>query len=586
MSAADDGSRTGLDNLRAAIGSGAALQYSGAVVLFIMGSIGSLLTQVGIFESMYNFFASLVVALVLNVAIALIVVSMYAFWIEDRPTRPAPLMLCIAMTVGVFRIWLSHQLQQSVEIESLLQSNFGYLAGALQGLLWFVPMSLFFYNRDQFNRERRRLLTELVETQLRERRRALLTNALTEELTKSVAARVAASVSATRSTVATALTYADSTVALRGVASALRTTIDRDIRPMSKELWTTASPRELSLDWRTLLKFSCYDWPFPTLLTAVMTLGLGIPLSLSLPNPVQAVCFDLLQVAVLLTYLELMDRHWRRMGSARDFWFMLVSSGPVTLLPSLYLLTQEWSRADLQFWAMTAVIGVPLLVLFSSIVNGLAGTREALLERARAHIDEAEVAQEVSAQEMQQVHQALARHLHSSLQGRLMAISLELEQAANEGRAEAMGEVLQRLDVLLEAPLVGALEDRAIDVEAALTKLIYEWSAVANVVLDFRPSWGGDLEHGRLILGIAEEAIANAVRHGRATEISLQVVGVGRDVVVTIDNNGDVPVIGQPGLGTRWLDQVSKTDWVLQPLPDAGMRLQVRLADVIQVENV
>ena len=586
MSAADEGSRTGLVHLRAAIASGAALQYSGVIVMFIMGSIGSLLTQVGIFESVHNVVASIVVAFVLNASIALIAVSLYAFWIEGRPPKPASLMLLIAMAIGVFRIWLSHQLQQAVDIESLLQSDFGYLAGAVQGLLWFVPMSLFFYNRDQFTRERRRLLEDLVENNLRERRRALLTNALTEELTKSVAARVAESVSATRSTVATALTYADSAVALRGVATALRTTIDRDIRPMSKELWAHPRPAELSVDWRTLLQLSCYDRSFALVLTATMTLGLGIPLSLSLPNATTAVMFDILQVTLLMLYLELVDRHLRRMGSGRDFWLAVLGSGPVTLLPSAYLLTQEWSRADLQFWAMTALIGVPLLVLFSSVVNGLAGTREALLERARAHIDEAEIAQEVSVQEMQQVHQALARHLHSSLQGRLMAISLELEQAANEGRADAMGEVLQRLDVLLEAPLVGALEDQAIDVEAALTKLSYEWSAVANVVLDFRPNWSGELEQGRLIVGIAEEAIANAVRHGRATKITLRVVGIGSDVVVTIDNNGVVPVLGQPGLGTRWLDQVSKTDWVLQPLPDAGMRLQVRLADVIQGEHV
>ena len=585
MSAAERTARPNIENTRAAISSGAAFQYVGAFAVFVMGAIGSLITQVGIFASAYNVTASVVVALVLNVTVALIAVSVYAFAIEDRPPKPVWVMLVTAAAIGVFRIWLSHQLQQSVGIESLLQSNFGYVAGALQGLLWFVPMSLFFHNRDRFNRERRRLLAELVDNQLRERRRALLTTALTEELTKSVAARVAESVSETRLTLANALTFADSTMALRGVAQALRTTIDRDIRPMSKELWSKHQPMDVTMGWRTLLKLSCYDRPFALFLSTVMTLGLGLPLSMSLPHPGQAVLFDFLQVGVLIAFLAAMDRYVRALGSAAGYWTTLFASGFVAIVPSVYLWFQDWSQADLQFWAVTALVGVPLLVFFSSVVNGLAGTREAVLERVRTYVDEAAVADEVRVQEMQQVNQALARHLHSSLQGRLMAISLELDQAASEGRGDAMGAVLQRLDTLLDAPLVGAFQASAVDVEAALVKLIDEWSAVADVTLDLRPNWSGELEQGQLIVGIAEEAIANAVRHGHATDIRLQVVGSGTDVIVTIDNNGVAPVIGKPGLGTRWLDQVSKTDWALRPLPNEGMRLQVRLADAIPVEH-
>lgn len=582
MSVGDLRSRLGLDRLNEALASGAAFQYSGAVALFCMGAAGSFLTQAELFDSARIFWSAVMVALVLNAVVALLVVTVYAFWIENRPQRPAWALVLIAMAIGMFRIWYSHELQRAVDIPSLLRSDFGFLAGAVHGLLWYVPVSLFFHNAARFNEERALLLTELADNQLRERSRAVIANALAEQLTTSVAARVAQSVSQTRSTVANALTYQDSTVALRGIAESLRKTIDSDLRPMSRELWAQPVARDVSMGWRTLLELSCYDRPFPLFVSAVMVLGLGLPLSLSLQNPTIAVSLNIVQVWILVLFLGVVDRDLRAPGS-KGFWLPLLASGAVVSVPALMVSAFGLPRADSNYWLFTSFVGVPILVFFSSLVTGLAGTREAILERVRKYVDEAAVAREVSARELHQVSQKLARHLHSSLQGRLMAISLELEQAADQGRSGSMGEVLKRLDTLLEAPLVGAFEEGAVDVEPALRKLIGEWSAVADVTLQYEPNWSGPLQHGQLIIGIAEEAIANAVRHGHASTIALQVRGIDHDVVVVVENDGTVQPIGQPGVGTRWLDQVSRNDWQLQPLDTGGMRLRVRLTDVVPV---
>lgn len=580
MSVVDLQARYRLDRLRTAVASGAGFQYLGAVAFFAVGTTGSLLTQVGLFDSVRSLWASVLVAVVLNGSIALLIISVYAFWIEDKPQRPAWTMLVIAMAIGLFRIWLSHELQRAVGIPSLLHSQYGLLAGALQGLLWYVPLSVFFHNATRFDEERALLLSELADNRMRERSRALLTDALTEQLTTSVATRVAQSVSKTRSTVATALTYEDSTDALRGIAESLRATIDRDIRPMSRELWEKPEVRDVSMSWRTLLRVSCYDRPFPLLLSAILILGLGLPLSLSLQNPTIAVSLDVIQVWLLVLFLGVIDRDLRQPGP-RGFWIPLASSGIVASTPTIMVAVFGWSGADSNYWFLTSMVGMPLVVFLACLASGLEGTREAILERVRHYVDEAAIAREVSARDLHAASQKLARHLHSSLQGRLMAISLELEQAADQGRSGAMGDVLQRLDTLLEAPLVGAFEEHAIDVESALRKLIGEWSAVTDVTLQYEPNWTGPLGQGQLIVGIAEEAISNAVRHGHASTISLHVQGIGPDVIVTTENDGVVQPIGLPGLGTRWLDQVSRTDWQLQPLPSGGMRLRVRLADAV-----
>lgn len=588
MSAASSELAAGFERLRTAVSSGAAFQYSSAVALFAMGTVGSFITQVGLFDSLDNFIGGALVAVVLNLSISIMVVIIYVLWIEDRPPRPFWIMALLAPAFGVGRMALSHELQAAVGVPSLMRNWIGYGAGAMQGVLWMVTLSLFFQDRDRFNLERSALLRELADNRLRERSRAVLTNALTEELTKTVSDRVAASVSATRSSVATALTYRDSAAALRSIAASLRSTIDEEIRPMSRELWRQQGDADVQMNWRTLLTLSCYRRPFATVTSGLYAIAFGWPLAMSMTHPVQAAICMLVQILLGAMTLQLIDQNLRirEHDDAVAYWMSLVVLAFVVTAPTIPLVALGWPQDDARLWSFTALIGYPLITFFSSIVNGLAGTREAVLERVRGIVDETAVSREVRAKEMQVASQRLARHLHSSLQGRLMALSLELERAADQDRADISSDVLQRLDALLQAPMVGALEEQAIDVEAALRRLINEWSAVANVHLEYSVAHTGPLEQGQLIVGIAEEALANAVRHGHATEIDVRVTSSGPDVLVSIENNGTAKAIGQPGLGTRWLDQVSRSDFTLRPRGDGGMRLQVRLADVIPGEPV
>lgn len=585
MSAADWA--VGYQRLRSAVSSGASFQPSSAIVLFGMGTVGSVIAQAGLFESFDNFQRSLLTAVLLNVTMSLVVLGVYLLWFEGGAPRPFAAVVALSAILGAGRIGLGQQLQHALGIPSLMDSWLGYLAGGVQGLLWLFAMSLFFQDRERFTEQREALLQELAENRMRERRGELLTNAITQELATSVEARVAASVSVTRSDVLSALTYTDSAVALRSVATSLREAVDRDIRPMSHELWEGRSESDTHMSWVTLLRIACYQQPFAIVVTTVFTIALGFPVALSMQYPMQALASMAVQVTCGALVAQWLDRRFRQPGraDAGAYWASLLVLALVVTIPTMPLRLLGWPIDNARLWSLSALIGYPMLMLFSNIVTGLTGTREAVLERVRGIVDDAAVAREVRARELQLASQRLARHLHSSLQGRLMALSLELEQAAEQGRTETTTEVLQRLNALLEAPLVGALQQQAVDVEPALRALIAEWSVVSDVQLRYELPEAGPLEQGELIVGIAEEAIANAIRHGHATQIRLHVAADQANVVMTIENDGDVRPIGEPGMGSRWLDQVSNRDWNLEPSPNRGMRLRVRLPNLLPVEQ-
>jgi len=164
------------------------------------------------------------------------------------------------------------------------------------------------------------------------------------------------------------------------------------------------------------------------------------------------------------------------------------------------------------------------------------------------------------------------------LQGRLMAISLELERAADEGRSDYVQDALHRLDTLLQSPLVGALQTGVEDLVGALRGLADEWSAIADVRMQVHLQGAARPTNSEMILGIAEEAIGNAVRHAGATKVDISVTSEGADVMVRVLNDGQSMRAGGAGLGSRWLDTISPDSWTLTASPGgSGTLLQVRL---------
>jgi anti-sigma regulatory factor (Ser/Thr protein kinase) len=72
---------------------------------------------------------------------------------------------------------------------------------------------------------------------------------------------------------------------------------------------------------------------------------------------------------------------------------------------------------------------------------------------------------------------------------------------------------------------------------------------------------------------VINEGIANAVRHGFATEVSITVAD-GSEIVII--DNGTGPRDGKAGLGSAYFSSVS-TSWSLQATP-AGAKLTVNLS--------
>ena len=159
----------------------------------------------------------------------------------------------------------------------------------------------------------------------------------------------------------------------------------------------------------------------------------------------------------------------------------------------------------------------------------------------------------------------LARDIHDTLAQGFAAILMQL-QAAERAAGELPSAAARSLSTALELARTHMIEARrsvgalrpdtgpADDVGAALQRTVDLARRTSEVPIDLQietlPAFGGGVE--REIIGIAQEALTNAVRHARARRITVQasgVRGVGFRLSVADDGRGIVRERHSVGFG-------------------------------------
>lgn len=180
----------------------------------------------------------------------------------------------------------------------------------------------------------------------------------------------------------------------------------------------------------------------------------------------------------------------------------------------------------------------------------------------------------------------LSRELHDVAGHKLTALKLHLARLRRDatlaGREEV--EIASALaDELLQdiRGVVGQLRaDEGIDLRAALAALGTPFPAT-RVRVDVDPALRlDDLPLAEALVRVAQEAVTNAVRHGRAGTIEIHVARDAGAVVLTVANDGDRPVDLRPGNGlTGMRERVSALGGALDFGTDTprGLRVTARL---------
>ena len=217
--------------------------------------------------------------------------------------------------------------------------------------------------------------------------------------------------------------------------------------------------------------------------------------------------------------------------------------------------------------SLVVIVSVLVVVLVNAAMASQV-SQETIIERLHDTIDAAETEAQARNRQLVRASRTLARYVHGTLQSRLLASALAIEQAERTGDPAGFDRALEQAREALLLPEV--LPVPTTDLALALRDSMGLWSGLATIDVDL-PGSLPVLSPALVtkICLIVEEGIANAMRHGAATTVGVALTTTDRSITITITDDGVGPRGGAAGLGSTVFDRAGSSPWQLEPRPDA-----------------
>lgn len=358
-------------------------------------------------------------------------------------------------------------------------------------------------------------------------------------------------------------------------AQALRALVEDEVRPLSHQLLGEPPPEE-DLDAAVVLPTRAERARevarlSVTAMAAPAWVAVILPMALVLLFAVQEIGL-LYLVAACSTYVVIVGALFLVARTALD---PLLPRLPTVLAAACVIVVYEalavvamvnaWAWGDLsqigRWVEWTGLVTLPVIWLALSTIHAIGREGQAVEAGLEDVLGKITLITARRRQRLRHERQVLGRLLHGNTQATLLSISARLAQAADDvdprPSVEMAATDLQALRERLSGPV--AEEWQARD---ALEDIIVMWSGVVRVdlhapddvlaLLDAAPATRTG------VLDVVAEGLTNAVRHGSAREVVIQVGLDAPDIVgVVVADDGDATGPVTPGMGSEMLDEVT-----------------------------
>ena len=250
-----------------------------------------------------------------------------------------------------------------------------------------------------------------------------------------------------------------------------------------------------------------------------------------------------------------------------------------TITPSVVSCYYFNDLIDAGFYGFLATqfIYIPTLVLICGLMVAALRMRQDVLEQIQANIDATRIEAMATEHAMLRLSKEMAKYLHGNLQSRIMASALAIESAGKSDNLIDLEFEISQVRNVITTPFDRFNSLQLTSLSSSLTDLKKIWDGLVEITATVKGNEEGlsNLDN-TAIFQCLEEGVANAVRHGLASEVVIEVRILDNQVDVTITDNGLGPRQGEPGLGSSLFTSFAGNRWSLNRGPQ-GIGSQVDL---------
>ena len=354
----------------------------------------------------------------------------------------------------------------------------------------------------------------------------------------------------------------------QAIVRELREIVNSDLRPLSQQIWRRESVKfpsfKLSQIAKLALRGHVYSigWVVPLWALTTITATARV-FSLEDSFRIQIVRALILVVGIVIA---------KRIPVKSFAGSLVVYVSTVTLVGFLQLVLGSLISAERDFgddlgFAVANLIWLFQLTMFIGMARAFLELGQKVESEYEKYLDEADLEEMKSVREIALKDRQLAQFLHGHMQTKLNAVAARIEAQPDHHN---LSDDIEQIEKVLNDAVVEFGKQQVGDIEDIIRSLERDWGGLVKFSFAVSPA---QLSQKQLeaVREVMNEGVANAVRHGFASRIS---VTLGEGPEITISDDGTGPRDGVPGLGSTYFDSISK-DWELRAT-SAGSILRLK----------
>lgn len=357
------------------------------------------------------------------------------------------------------------------------------------------------------------------------------------------------------------------------LATSIRNLVRDELRPLSHKVWVAENEKIRNFSIRDTLTMSLRLFPFPGGAVAISYFIGSVPVLLKYVSFAESVARSGAAALTIFFIFQLAKIIFSKINRFAVSMIFLATAISAT---AVYEVGDRLFSPIPQYLAAVTIIGLWIWILelniFCSTFLGIRKNRDEIRAEL-ARLDQSNpLERAVNVVRHRIENRKFANFLHGQVQNKLLAVALKVEKM--EPPSESMQNTIQLVDEVLRVTEQDFKDQNSIDLLTGLERLAAQWRGFIGVKFDLPEDWKQiPAQIQTLLVQAIEEAVSNAIRHGLAKNVLINLNRKDDKTTLTVVDDGLGPRGGESGLGSLLFESISRQPWTLEHLPSGGSRL-------------